>query len=183
MNNFSQFYNLKHWSFTITKIHLRAMLKLVLTSIVLLLSFIVKGRSCKGRNSFLSPKRLRCKPLFILTAYFFCLLTFCYVCLYYLLLCVFSLLLTFFLQTGFVHSKWPMFIKDCSRSLLCISTSFQVLCTPESWSNHFFQRFQPFVFILTFVSDFTSEIKKKVWKWTKNYSRAVFHKNCSLVPQ
>ena len=61
--------------------------------------------------------------------------------------------------------------------LLHISTSFWMLCAPESWSKQFFQpfstlfvQFEPFSVneklltnnnIKSFISDFTPEIKKK----------------------
>ena len=44
---------------------------------------------------------------------------------------------------------------------MCISTSFQVLRTPESWSKPFFQPFFNLICSFqSFFSDFTAEIKK-----------------------
>ena len=54
--------------------------------------------------------------------------------------------------------------------MLCISTSFWVLRTPESCPNSFFQPFSTFFCsFLTFFSDFRHEINKNVWKWTKKW--------------
>ena len=59
------------------------------------------------------------------------------------------------LVTGHVH-------------LLYILTSFWVLRAPKSWSKHFLQPFfNLFCSFYGFFSDFTAEINKKVWKWTK----------------
>ena len=59
------------------------------------------------------------------------------------------------LVTGHVH-------------LLYILTSFWVLRALKSWSKHFLQPFfNLFCSFYGFFSDFTAEINKKVWKWTK----------------
>ena len=51
--------------------------------------------------------------------------------------------------------------------VLCISTSFWVLRTPECWSKRFFTFFKLFCSFLTFMSDFLPEIKKKHLKINK----------------
>ena len=52
--------------------------------------------------------------------------------------------------------------------VLCISTSFQVLAAPESWSNLFFSRFQPFLFI------------SKHFQWFHRWNQQKTSKNCSV---
>ena len=52
--------------------------------------------------------------------------------------------------------------------VLCFSTSFWVLRARKSWSKHIFQLFfNLFCSFQSFFSDFTAEITKNVWKWTK----------------
>ena len=54
--------------------------------------------------------------------------------------------------------------------LLCILTSFQVLHTTQSWSEYFFGRFQPFLFISYVFSDFSTQNKKNnIWKQCFGY--------------
>ena len=59
--------------------------------------------------------------------------------------------------------------------LLCISTSFQVLCATESWTKHFFVRFQAFLFIFYLFCSFLN------WNQEKNVLNAGWHANAGWL--
>ena len=76
-----------------------------------------------------------------------------------------------------------------NTQMLCISTSFWVLRAPKSWPKHFFQTFfNLFCSFQIFFIDFTAEINKNVWKWTKKtwfcpLLKAGRHAKAEGVPQ